>query len=135
LSHNNLRLGLVCLPADSLDIASAHRPNRKHCFQQFLYLGFEVLTAVVMKSTTFWDIMLCSSLPYGRSIFNRISKMLSWHNIKSVGLPPRKISSFLRMVKGNLGLKTLGVYSIPCECGQVYTGQTGRSIDTSDIAV
>jgi hypothetical protein len=33
-------------------------------------------------------------------------------------------------VKDDLGLKTPGVYSIPCECGQVYIGQTGRSIDT-----
>jgi hypothetical protein len=51
--------------------------------------------------------------------------MLSRH-IKSVGLPPRKIANFLRPVKDDLGLKTKGV----CECGQVYTGQTGRSIDT-----
>ena len=27
-----------------------------------------------------------------------------------------------------LGLRTLGVYSIPCECGSVYIGQRGRSI-------
>jgi hypothetical protein len=33
-------------------------------------------------------------------------------------------------VKDDLGLKTPGVYSIPCECGQVYIGQTGRSINT-----
>jgi hypothetical protein len=26
------------------------------------YVGFEVLTAVVMKSTTFWDIMPCRPL-------------------------------------------------------------------------
>jgi hypothetical protein len=56
--------------------------------------------------------------------------MLSRHNIKSVGLPPRKIANFLRPVKDDLGLKTPGVYSIPCECGQVYIGQTGSPIDT-----
>jgi hypothetical protein len=33
-------------------------------------------------------------------------------------------------MKDDLGLKTPGVYSITCECGQVYIGQTGRSIDT-----
>jgi len=27
-----------------------------------------------------------------------------------------------------LGLRTPGVYSIPCECGRVYIGQSGRSI-------
>jgi hypothetical protein len=46
------------------------------------------------------------------------------------GLPPRKTSSFLWSVKDNLGLKKVGVYSIPCECGQVYTGQMCRSTDT-----
>jgi hypothetical protein len=33
-------------------------------------------------------------------------------------------------VRFHLGLKTPGVYSILCECGQVYIGQTGRSIYT-----
>jgi hypothetical protein len=32
-------------------------------------------------------------------------------------------------VKDDLGLKTSGMYSIPCECDQVYIGQTGRSIE------
>jgi hypothetical protein len=31
-------------------------------------------------------------------------------------------------VKETLGLRTLGIYSIPCECGKVYIGQSGRSI-------
>jgi hypothetical protein len=63
-------------------------------------------------------------------IFNCISRVLAWHNIKSVGVPPRKLSGFLRPVKDDLGLRTPGVYSIPCECGQVYIGQMGRSVDT-----
>jgi hypothetical protein len=61
---------------------------------------------------------------------NHISRLLSRHNIKSVGLPPKKIPSFLWPVKDDLGLKTPGVYSVPCECDQVYIGQTGRSIET-----
>jgi hypothetical protein len=69
-------------------------------------------------------------LPYVGMIFNRISRMLARHNIKSVRLPPRKLSGFLQAVKDDLGLKTSGVYSIPCECGQVYIGQTGHSVDT-----
>jgi hypothetical protein len=32
----------------------------------FLLVGFEVLTAVVMKSTIFWDIMPCSLLKVNR---------------------------------------------------------------------
>jgi hypothetical protein len=69
-------------------------------------------------------------LPYISTTFNRISRLLSRHNIKSVGLPPKKIPSFLWPVKNDLGLKTLGVYSMPCECGQDNIGQTGRSIKT-----
>jgi hypothetical protein len=47
-----------------------------------------------------------------------------------VGLPPRKISNFLRPAKDHLGLKTPGIYRIRCECGKVYIGQTGHSVDT-----
>ncbi|XP_033606939.1 uncharacterized protein LOC117282232 [Cryptotermes secundus] len=68
-------------------------------------------------------------LPYVGTIFNQISRVLSWH-IRSVGLPPTKVSSFLRPVKESLGLRTPGVYRIPCKCGKVYIGQTGCSIDT-----
>ena len=31
-------------------------------------------------------------------------------------------------VKDEQGLKTPGVYEIPCECGHVYIGQTGRTV-------
>jgi hypothetical protein len=40
-----------------------------------------------------------------------------------------KLSSLLRPVKDNLGVRTPGVSRIPCECGRVYIGQTGRSVD------
>jgi hypothetical protein len=54
--------------------------------------------------------------------------MLVKHNIKSVALPPRKILSYVPTVKDALGLRTPGIYSIPCECGRVCIGQSGRSI-------
>ena len=43
-------------------------------------------------------------------------------------IPPRKIFNYLPPVKDALGLHTPGIYSIPCECGRVYIGQSGRSI-------
>jgi hypothetical protein len=55
-------------------------------------------------------------------------RLLTKHNIKSVALPPRKIFSYLPPVKDALGLRTPGIYSITCECGKVYIGQSGRSI-------
>ena len=54
--------------------------------------------------------------------------MLTKHNIKSVALPPRKIFSHLPPVKDALGLRTPGIYSIPCDCGRVYIGQSGRPV-------
>jgi hypothetical protein len=60
----------------------------------------------------------------------RTSRLLPKHNIKPVGLAPKRIPSFLRSVSDDVGLKTPGVYSDPCVCGQVYIGQTGRSIET-----
>jgi hypothetical protein len=53
---------------------------------------------------------------------NHIRKLLSRHNIKSVGLPLRKIPQFL-LVKDDLGLKTPGIYSVFCKHGRVYIGQ------------
>ena len=55
--------------------------------------------------------------------------MLRKYNIKSVALPQRKIANYLPPVKDARGLKTPGIYRIPCECGTVYIGQSGRSID------
>jgi hypothetical protein len=69
-------------------------------------------------------------LPFVDTTLNRISRVLSKHNIKTVGLPPRKLSRFIRPVKDHLALKTPGVYSIPCECEKVYIGHTGLSIET-----
>jgi hypothetical protein len=40
-----------------------------------------------------------------------------------------KLSSLLRPFKDHLRLRTPGVYRISCECGRVYIGQTGRSVD------
>jgi len=67
-------------------------------------------------------------VPYTQTTYGQLSRMLAKHIIRSVVLPPRKICSYLPPVKDALGLKTPGVYSIPCECGEVYIGQSGISI-------
>ena len=67
-------------------------------------------------------------IPYTATTYGQLSRMLAKHNIKSIALPPRKIASYLPQVKDAVGLKTPGIYSIPCECGRVYIGQSGRSI-------
>jgi len=72
---------------------------------------------------------LTAYMPYTQTTYGRLSRMLAIHNIKSVALPPRKVFSYLPPVKNALGLKhRVYVYRIPCECGRVYIGQSGRSI-------
>ena len=67
-------------------------------------------------------------MPYTETTYGRLSKTLAKHNIRSVALPPRKIFSYLLQVKNALGLRTPSIYRIPCECGRVYIGQSGQSI-------
>jgi hypothetical protein len=67
-------------------------------------------------------------LAYINNTYGRLSRMPAKYNIKSVALAHRKIASYLPPVKDAIGLKTPGIYRIPCECGSVYIGQNGRSI-------
>jgi hypothetical protein len=68
-------------------------------------------------------------IPYQKAITNKISRLLAKYNIKTVHIPRKKNIHMLRPVKDDLGLKVPGMYRIPCECGKVYVGQTGRSIE------
>jgi hypothetical protein len=63
-------------------------------------------------------------IPYTQTTYGRLSRMLAKHNIKSIAIPPKKISNYLPPVKDTVGLRTPGIYSIPCECGKVYIGQS-----------
>jgi hypothetical protein len=62
-------------------------------------------------------------LPIVRTIFNHISRVLAQHNIISVGLAHMKLSSLLHTVKEHLGLRTSGVYGIPCAAGSTLGRQ------------
>jgi hypothetical protein len=54
--------------------------------------------------------------------------MLAKYNIKRVAIPPRKIASYMPPTKDAPGLRTPGIYHIPCDCGKEYIAQSGRSI-------
>ena len=58
-----------------------------------------------------------------------LNRMLKKKDIRGINLQPKKIFSCLRLVKDVLGLKTPGVYCIPCQCGKVYVGQSGHTIE------
>jgi hypothetical protein len=72
------------------------------------------------------DPVLVTFMLFVGTTFNHISRVLSKHNIKIVGLPPRKLSGSLQPIKDDLALKMPGIYKIPCECGKVYIGQSGH---------
>jgi hypothetical protein len=57
-------------------------------------------------------------------IFNGINRVLTGHNMKIIGLHPRKVARFFGPSRMT-ALKTVGVYS-----GKVCIGQIRRSIET-----
>jgi hypothetical protein len=58
-----------------------------------------------------------------QTTYGRPKKMLGRYSVKGISLPLRKICSFFRPVKDDLGLRTVGTYSIPFVCSQVYIGR------------
>ncbi|XP_029178650.1 uncharacterized protein LOC114946366 [Nylanderia fulva] len=70
-------------------------------------------------------------LPYLQGTTERISRILGKHNIKVISKPQNKIAQLLPNPKDRRPhLETPGVYRIPCSCGKVYIGETGRKIST-----
>jgi hypothetical protein len=67
-------------------------------------------------------------LPYQGATSQKVSRLLAKYNIQTVHISAKN-SQLLRPVKDKLGLKAAGIYRIPCECGKVYVGETGRSIE------
>ena len=70
------------------------------------------------------------TLPYVKGTTEKIARVLKRHGIKTNYTTDRKISHVLPNPKDDLGLRTPGIYSIPCSCGTEYIGQTGRQIST-----
>jgi hypothetical protein len=52
-------------------------------------------------------------LPYTKTTYGRLSRMLEKYNITSVAIPPRKIASYMPRTKDAPGLRTPGIYNIP----------------------
>ena len=71
-----------------------------------------------------------AALPYVSTISGKLSRILRKRNIETIHKPPEKLRSQLVKIKDRMGLKTSGVYHIPCECGDSYIGETGRTIET-----
>ncbi|CAK9810876.1 hypothetical protein ANTPLA_LOCUS6713 [Anthophora plagiata] len=70
-------------------------------------------------------------LPYIKGTTDRIARILKQNNIKTIFTPHTKISQILTTPKDPYPrLASSGVYKIPCTCGKVYIGETGRSVTT-----
>jgi hypothetical protein len=70
-------------------------------------------------------------LPYIRGTTDKISRLLSKYDIKTIFRPQQKIRDIIRNVKEKDRMETEGVYKISCRtCQQVYVGETGRTIKT-----
>jgi hypothetical protein len=57
-------------------------------------------------------------LPYQGAASHKASRLLAKFNIQTVYIPAKNIH-LIRQVKDKLGLRTSGIYRIPCECGKV----------------
>lgn len=74
---------------------------------------------------------LTAFLPYIQGVTDSIGRILRKNNIKPIFKPPQKIGQFLTSPKDERPpLSSSGVYRIPCSCGKVYIGETGRKIST-----
>jgi hypothetical protein len=69
-------------------------------------------------------------IPYVSTISGKLSRILGRHGIQTIHKPHKKLLHDLVKIKDPLGLKTPGVYRIPCECGETYVGETGRTVET-----
>jgi len=70
-------------------------------------------------------------LPYIHGVTDHIGRILRKKNIKTTFKPLNKISQILPSAKdARHALSCKGIYKIPCDCGSVYIGETGRSIQT-----
>ncbi|XP_025833283.1 uncharacterized protein LOC112905332 [Agrilus planipennis] len=72
-----------------------------------------------------------ASLPYIKTVTDRIGKLLKRHNIVTSFKPTQLLRTLIRSAKDPRDpLTPAGVYRIPCSCGGVYIGTTKRSIKT-----
>lgn len=71
------------------------------------------------------------TIPYIQGTSEKLGRILKKNGFKVGFKPIRKIKDILNPVKDKVEpLQREGVYRVPCSCGDVYIGQTRRSINT-----
>lgn len=74
------------------------------------------------KSTVF--------LPYIQGCTDKVGRVLEKKGVRTIYKAVNKISQNFPKYNKPSPLETPGIYSIPCSCGKVYIGETGRHIKT-----
>ena len=69
-------------------------------------------------------------LPYVKGLAERIQKMCSPYDIRTVFTSSSTLRRYLFRVKPPTEFNMIKncVYSIPCSCGKIYKGETGRAL-------
>lgn len=106
--------------------------NLRKIFQQNCYTTKDITRACNTKTTKEKEkeerSLTTVFLPYISGTTDKIGRMLKKHNIKTVFKTTRKLNSFFRSVKDKIPQEDCGVYRIPCDCGEVYIGQTKKAL-------
>jgi hypothetical protein len=77
-------------------------------FKQNSYSDRKICQALIpplREDTPRDELTLVAFFPFFGPTFNHNSRVLLRHNIRTTGLPPRKVTSFLWIFKVDLGLK------------------------------
>ena len=86
----------------------------------FLRSGFEAKRGVELRHSTGNKPPTVERqpafLPYVKGVTDRIGNILRRASIKTIFKPNKKVSQFLRPVKGNIPLQSAGVYKLDCDC-------------------
>lgn len=70
-------------------------------------------------------------LPFVKGVTDKIGHLLKRrYSIKTIFRPLTQVRQFLRSPKDRDPLGVPGVYSIPCDCGKCYVGETKRNVST-----
>jgi len=79
----------------------------------FLYVQYLKEPSILLYMAVPWKggwLKLVAFLLFIGSTCNCISRVISRHSIRTVGLLPRKVTSFLWSIKHDLGIKAQGIY-------------------------
>jgi hypothetical protein len=77
---------------------SANNHSTGKCYNNFLLIGFEVLTAVIIKSINFWDITPCSPLSVNRRFGGTYRQLSRWFLVQLIFYPEDGGDMFIRNV-------------------------------------